>query len=145
MKELQDFQVKVEIPVAWGEMDAMGHVNNINYFRYFETARIRYFELTGVLESMKETGIGPILAEATCRFRKPLLYPDTVTVGVRVNSVGKSSFVMEYMVVSASLGIAATGIGVIVMYDYRSGSKTGVPALIRKAIEDVEKKKMEVK
>jgi acyl-CoA thioester hydrolase len=41
---LKTFPVIVEIPVAWGEMDALQHVNNVFYFRYFETARIAYFE-----------------------------------------------------------------------------------------------------
>ena len=40
---LTDFPVTVEVPVAWGDMDALGHVNNAVYFRYFETARIRFF------------------------------------------------------------------------------------------------------
>ena len=61
-KLLEGFPVIVEFPVAWGEMDALGHVNNIVYFRYFETARIAYFERVKLLELMEKTGIGPILA-----------------------------------------------------------------------------------
>ena len=49
----------IEIPVAWGEMDSMGHVNNIVYFRYFETARMNYLERIGFIEEMNRTGIGP--------------------------------------------------------------------------------------
>jgi len=41
---MSDYPVVVDIPVAWGEMDAYGHLNNIVYFRYFETARMAYFE-----------------------------------------------------------------------------------------------------
>ncbi len=139
---MEGFEIRVEIPVAWGEMDALGHVNNIFYFRYFETARMKYFDLAGILEMMRETGIGPILAETSCRFRAPLRYPEVIFAGARVKSIGKSSFVMEYIIASDTLGTVATGTGVIIMYDYRSGVKVDVPVITRKAIEIIEKKGM---
>ncbi|MFO7632899.1 MAG: acyl-CoA thioesterase [Caldilinea sp.] len=55
---LAGFPVIVEISVAWGEMDAFQHVNNIVYFRYFESGRIAYFERTGAMEEMAKSGIG---------------------------------------------------------------------------------------
>ena len=68
MKVLDDYPVVIELPVVWGEMDAFSHVNNIIYFRYFESARLAYVEQTGLLEYMDKTGIGPILAhtDAAC-------------------------------------------------------------------------------
>ena len=56
---LAGYPVIIEIPVAWGEMDAFQHVNNIVYFRYFESARITYFERTGLIAYMEQTGSGP--------------------------------------------------------------------------------------
>src|SRR5262245_20383692 len=79
----REFPVVIEIPIAWGEMDAMQHVNNIVYFRYVESARMAYFERIGFLEHQRVTGVGPILAWTNCRFRRPLTYPDTVRVGTR--------------------------------------------------------------
>ncbi len=55
-ERLEGFPVVVEIPVLWGDMDAFQHVNNVTYFRYFESARIAYFERIGALEFMKEKG-----------------------------------------------------------------------------------------
>ena len=81
----RDWPVTVRVPVAWGEMDAFGHVNNVVYFRYFETARIACFERIGYTESMREHQIGPILAHTECRFRLPLEYPDTITAATRVS------------------------------------------------------------
>ncbi|MGZ6208377.1 MAG: acyl-CoA thioesterase, partial [Syntrophales bacterium] len=75
---LKDYPVIIEFPVAWGEMDAMNHVNNIVYFRYFESARIAYFEKADMFSYMTETGIGPILATISCKFKIPLSYPDKV-------------------------------------------------------------------
>ena len=103
-KDLAGYPVVVEVPVAWGEMDAFGHVNNIVYFRYFETARIAYFERLNVTEFLGRDPIGPILAETTCRFRAALSYPDTVSIGARVASIGEDRFVMRYAVFSHRLG-----------------------------------------
>ncbi|MHA2384093.1 MAG: acyl-CoA thioesterase, partial [Candidatus Thorarchaeota archaeon] len=86
MKSLDDFNIRVEIPVAWGDMDSFRHVNNTKFFKYFETARIRYFEKIGFIETMEKNSIGPILASTSAKFIKPLFYPDTVTVGTRVTS-----------------------------------------------------------
>ena len=64
---LSNCTVVLTIPVAWGEMDAMGHVNNIIYFRYFESVRIDYFRKLDLIGYQRETGIGPILASTECR------------------------------------------------------------------------------
>lgn len=121
---LADFPVRVEIPVAWGEMDAFGHVNNVVYFRYFESARIAYFAALEYLDLMRTTGIGPILAATECRFRVPLEYPDTVTVGARVSEVGADGFQMRYAIVSRRHGrVAADGHRRIVSFDYENKCK----------------------
>ncbi|MHA2239162.1 MAG: acyl-CoA thioesterase, partial [Candidatus Hodarchaeales archaeon] len=49
MRTLKEFPVTVQIPVAWGDMDSFGHVNNTKFFKYFETARIKYFEEIGLV------------------------------------------------------------------------------------------------
>lgn len=130
------YPVSVTIPVAWGEMDAFGHVNNIIYFRYFESARIAYFREVGMTSNLQEGG--PILASTRCDFLKPLTYPDTVSAEARVGRVGNSSFTMEYRVVSEKLGEAAKGEGVIVYYDYKSGKSQPIPEPIRTAIAALE-------
>lgn len=136
---LAGFPVVVRIPVAWGEMDAYQHVNNIVYFRYFETARIHYFRRVGLDQGSPAEGIGPILASTQCRFRMPLTFPDTVSVGARVVRMGEDRFTMEYRVVSDRAGkVAAEGEGVIVAYRYDEGRKTEIPAALRAAIEALE-------
>ncbi len=136
---LEGFPVIVEIPVAWGDMDAYQHVNNVAYFRYFESARIAYSEKLGLHTYKDETGIGPILGSINCRYRLPLTYPDTLSVGVRVTDIEEDRFTMRHTVVSRRHGkIAAEGDGVIVMYDYRAGRKTAIPEEIRKRIRALE-------
>ncbi|MCU0555243.1 MAG: acyl-CoA thioesterase [Syntrophales bacterium] len=126
-KELAQYPVVVDVPVVWGEMDAF-HVNNIVYFRYFETARIAYFEKLDVREFLERDPVGPILSETACRFRAALSYPDTVSIGARVANVGEDRFVMRYAVYSHRLGrLAAEGEGTLVCFDYRQNRKAPVP------------------
>src|SRR5688500_16571606 len=99
-EHLEGFPVVIDIPIAWGEMDAFGHVNNAVYFRYFESARIACFERLGLATTLAGSDVGPILASTHCRFRMPLRYPDTVAVGTRVDDVGVDRFLMRYRVIS---------------------------------------------
>ena len=129
------FPSRIALPVAWGEMDAFQHVNNVTYFRWFESGRIHYLQQVGYLDHMKRTGLGPILASARCRFRAPLAWPDTVTVQTGVEDLGPDRFTMRFRVVSGELGVlAAEGDGLMVSYDYGQGCKCPLPAAVRAAI-----------
>ena len=138
-ESLAGFPVVIDIPVAWGEMDALRHVNNIVYFRYFESARIAYFEKLRFWEFMNQTGVGPILASIKCKFKIPLTYPETVSVGTRIPSIEQDRFVMEYRAVShKSQAIAAEGEGVVVSYNYRESKKTPLPEEMKQRILTLE-------
>jgi len=136
---LAPYPVVIEIPLHWGEMDAFNHVNNVVYFRYFESARMAYFQKINYMKVFEETGIGPILAATRCKFKFPLVYPDTVWVGARVTEVDSDRFMMQYVVVSQQVQkVAAEGEGQVVSYDFGKGSKTALPEVIRKAIVALE-------
>ena len=135
----EGYPVVIEIPVAWGEMDAFQHLNNIVYFRYFESARIAYFEKLDLLELMTQKGIGPILASTSCKFRIPLTYPDKVLSGAKVSKIEKDRFTMNYIVVSTKLErVAAEGEGLIVAYNYRENKKITIPQNMRDRIMNIE-------
>jgi acyl-CoA thioester hydrolase len=132
---LEDFPVVLEIPVAWGDMDAYRHVNNAVYFRYFESARIAFLGQVGFGGGTGPIEIGPILHSTSARFRYPLAYPDTAWTGARVVEVLDDRFAMEYRVVSGHSGeIAADGTGLVVSYDYRAGRKAPLPEAVRAAL-----------
>jgi acyl-CoA thioester hydrolase len=136
---LGDYPVVVTMPVAWGDMDAFRHVNNIQYLKYWESARIRYFETIGLVREMGENQVGPILASTSCVFRFPLTYPDTVSVGCRVVEMREDRFLMHYVIVShREVKVAARGDGMIVAYDYGALRKTALPDTIRGAIARLE-------
>lgn len=142
---LKDFPVVIEIPVVWGEMDAFQHVNNIVYFRYFESVRMAYFDKLNMPDFMERTGIGPILAETHCKFKAPLTYPDKVAVATRITDIQEDRFVMEYRVVSHNMNrIAAEGEGLIVAYDYTAKKRANIPDELKQKISDIEKKECEM-
>lgn len=135
---LAHYPVVIEIPVAWGEMDALGHVNNIVYFRYFENGRIAYFRRVGFVAAVNQE-VGPILGSISCKFKYPITFPDTVSVGVRTLHIAEDRLVMEHCVVShVAQRIAAQGEGVIVAYDYRAKRKTTLPVEIKQRIQALE-------
>jgi len=132
--------VVVETPVAWGEMDAFQHVNNVIYFKYFESARIAYFDRVGINEAMKLSGIGPILASTSCRYKAPLTYPDTVSIATHVTEISEDRFLMKYYVKSHQSGrVAAEGEGLIVFYDYTNNCKHSIPQSISDQIEGLDR------
>jgi acyl-CoA thioester hydrolase len=90
-----DFRCWVKIPVRWGDMDAIGHVNNAAYFTYCESARIDYFDRIGLGRFM-EAAEGLAFAHAALNFRREVRYPAVVEVGVRVPDVRNRSFRMDY-------------------------------------------------
>jgi len=140
MNLLQE-QYPIVLPqdIIWGDMDAFGHVNNTVYFRYFEDARLAYFDKLGIREYKAERNIGPILAKTDCNFKLPLRYPDHIYIAARSKVLSPKKFEMEYAVYSDSFGgIAAEGRGLLVYYDYNSGKSCAIPQQIVVAISNLE-------
>ena len=134
------FSVVIELPVQWGEQDSFGHVNNIIYFRWFESARIAYLERLNLRGGPRGPDpIGPILASIKCDFRRQLTYPDQVLVGARVTRIGRSSIGMAHLVWSrAQRAVAAEGDSTLVVFDYQAGRPHPVPDSLRQAIAALE-------
>jgi acyl-CoA thioester hydrolase len=130
------YPVRVTQPVAWGEMDAFGHVNNAVYLRWFESARIAYFAQVGVAVSADDgSPWRPILARATVDFRKAIVWPDEVTIEAAVARFGNTSFTMLYRAHSRAQGLAAEGEAIVVLLDPATGQKVPVPQALRAAVE----------
>lgn len=76
--------------VRWGDMDAMGHVNNTVYFKYMEHARVEWLREIGFL--LLPNGQGPIIANAFCNFKRQLKYPDEVLMKLYVSDPARVTF-----------------------------------------------------
>ena len=81
---------EMTVPIRWGDMDAMGHVNNTLYFRYLEIARIEWMHSIGALPDPK--GEGPVIVNAFCNFYKQLEYPGDIVVKMYVSDPGRTTF-----------------------------------------------------
>ena len=84
----------MRMPIRWGDMDMMGHVNNTVYFRYFESARIEWFDQIACAPD--PAGQGPVIVNAHCSFLKQLKYPGEIEVTTSVGPPGRSSFEMTH-------------------------------------------------
>ncbi len=136
----KQYPVQIELPVQWGDMDAFNHVNNTSYFKYFESVRIAYFEKLGVMGQDNTTNIAPILAETNCRYKLPLHYPDTITVGASIIEQHTHGFLMEYAIFSHThQKISSVGKGRIVMLNYATHEKFAVDEQLLSTIRTIEK------
>lgn len=132
----ETYPVIQEADVQWGDMDALSHVNNVTYFRYFENVRIHYMGKTSMI---KDPEMGPVLGATECRYRRPLTFPDRILVGARVSEVNDFGCLQEYAVYSQSQdAITTTGSARIVMVNARTGQKTELTGALREEIEALE-------
>jgi acyl-CoA thioester hydrolase len=141
---LKDYPVVVDVVVRWGDMDALGHVNNILYLQYFETARIEYLMRLGMEApgpTWREYGL--ILASIACRFRLPVTYPDTLVVGTRVAAMGDDRLLMQHAAFSRKLGkIATEGDADVVSYNYVAGRRASLHSDLREAVLALEQREI---
>ena len=122
--------------VRWGDMDAMGHVNNTQYFRYMETARIDWMTGEGVNPS--PDGAGPVIVNAFCNFYQQLSYPDEVLLKMYVSDAARTTFeswtTMERV---ANPGvICAAGGATVIWVDFPRQKATELPDWMRSRIMD---------
>ncbi len=81
---------EMRIPIRWGDMDAMGHLNNGTYFRYLETIRIDWMYGIGAVPDPQ--GEGPVIVNAFCNFYQQLVYPGDVLVKMYTSDPGRTTF-----------------------------------------------------
>jgi acyl-CoA thioester hydrolase len=132
---MRDYPFEVRFPLHWGEMDVLGHANHARFFTWFETARVALLGRIGVRVDSPR-GVGPILANASCDYLRPVVYPAELVVGVRVARVGNTSFELEYGVARADAidELCARGRTVIVLIQYETAQKVRIPVEVRAAI-----------
>lgn len=138
---LHEFPVVVTLPIQWGELDAYGHVNNVVFLKWFESARARYGSRVGVDMTPNSSGYGAIVASVSCQYLRPLSYPGDVIVGVRVTRMSIGSVTLGFCIVDARTGVpAAEGNCDAVLYDHSNQRPCPIPDFIREAVEELEGK-----
>ena len=119
------------IPIRWGDMDAMGHVNNTVYFRYMEIVRVDWLERMGCAPDPK--GLGPVIVNAFCNFHRQLEYPGDVLARHYVANPGRSSFETYITLARADQPevICASGGARTVWVDFPAQKSVPLPDRIR--------------
>lgn len=127
---------ETHIAVRWGDMDAMGHVNNAAYFRYMETARIDWFRSIGCVPDAQ--GEGPVIVNAFCNFYRQFEYPDEVLLKMYVSDPGRTTFeswaTMEKV---AEPGVVCSAGGATTIWvNFPQQKAVGLPDWIRAIVSD---------
>ena len=125
---------RMRIPIRWGDMDAMGHVNNTVYFRYMETIRLAWFDALGLQLSAEVPG--PVIIYATCTFVRQFTYPGIVDARHYVGDFGRSS-VDTWIELSRSEApdqICAHGSAKVVWADMKTERSAPIPDAVRAAM-----------
>ena len=123
------------IPTRWADNDVYGHVNNVEYYAFFDTVINAYLIEAGGLDIHQGGAIG-LCAESHCTYRAAFAFPETVEAGLRVGKLGSSSVRYEIGLFSAEAEeAAAEGWFVHVFVDRETRRSTPIPAQIRAALE----------
>ena len=123
--------------VRFGDLDAMRHLNNVVFLRYFETARIAYLqELVPTHDpaNPERDAFGLIFAECHINYRSPVLFDEEVAVACTIGTVRRSSFRVEFEMRVGSR-LVAEGYGVLVGFDYAAQSAAQLPDDLRERLE----------
>jgi acyl-CoA thioester hydrolase len=126
----------MRIPIRWGDMDAMGHVNNTVYFRYLETIRIEWMRSIGCQPDPQ--GEGPVIINAFCTFHKQLEFPGEVVATMFVSDVGRSSFESWCTLERADVPgvVYASGGATTVWVDFPKQKSAPIPDSLRRHLID---------
>lgn len=135
LPEPKKLTLEMVIPIRWGDMDAMGHVNNTIYFRYMETVRLEWLFKIGAARDAE--GNGPVIVNAFCNFIQQLQYPGDLLAKHYVANPGRSSFEAFITLerTDAPGAICASGGAKTVWVNYAQQKSAPLPDAVRRLVE----------
>jgi acyl-CoA thioester hydrolase len=137
-KRRSDFLHFESIGTRWMDNDAYGHVNNVVYYSWFDTAVNRFLIVNGVLDIHKSGVIGLVI-ETQCNYFSPVAFPDNISVGVNVSKLGNSSVRYDVGIFRHDEEIAsAQGHFVHVYVDRETRKPTDIPAAMRNLLNTIQ-------
>ncbi|NDV11763.1 acyl-CoA thioesterase [Crenobacter caeni] len=124
-----------QLPVRWGDLDAIGHLNNTVYFRLLEEVRVQWLEDIGL--PIEPGAVGPVIVHTACHFKREINYPATVTVSIELEHLGRSSLRLRhhFYVGDDRETVYALGEVTLVWVDYAAGKSVPLPEEIRALCE----------
>ena len=129
-----DFRHVLPLAMRWGDQDAFGHLNNVQYLRFIESGRVAYFE--DLLSTrLRADADGLVLADIQCSFLQQVHYPCELEVMTRVSRLGRSSLdILCALFRQGEARPVASSKGVVVWFDFHAQRTTAIPDTIREAI-----------
>jgi len=125
---MTEYRFYQPIQVRYGDLDPQGHVNNARYLTYMEQARVAYIRHLGLWGGGSFADFGVIMADAHIDFKAPILWGQSLRVGMRISRLGNKSMQSEYQIEDAASGaVLAAGRSVLVAYDYHRGQTIPMP------------------
>ena len=129
-----EYPYHYQVEVIFHHLDAMGHVNNVTFFMYLETARIKY---VSYLWDDEDTSAAPIiLAQATCSYISPAFLGENLIVGLGVTRLGNKSFDLAYRIEAENGRHIATAHTTQVTFDYATQQTITIPDRLRQRVHD---------
>lgn len=124
-----------EFSLRWGDMDALGHINNIMYFRYFEQVRIEWYESLN-FGKLEKTTSGMVIVDNHAEYLKPLVYPQQIQVHMAGHTPGRSSFVSTYTITAGDV-LYSRGSARVVWVGQAAGKSVPLPDKVRALVSDI--------
>lgn len=142
MAKPQRYSHNYTIKVAWGEMDAFGHVNNVIYVRYFESARADYFTTMQIWDSPnRPMEGGPVLTHLDMDYRKQVVFPEDLDVTLEVSALSSRGMEIVTSMWNSEGQCVLTGRADFIWIDFRTGKPSPLPQKIRDHFPHLENKK----
>ncbi len=135
MKEFKKFKFIYTQIVTWGDLDAFGHVNNVQIVRYFENARAEYFTVNKIWEDFgNKVQKGMVITNLNINYRRQIKYPSQLKIYLGITQISSRKFTVECSMINED-EIAVMGSAELVWFDFVSGKPTLLPEFIKNMIE----------
>ena len=122
---------QIKLRIDWSHMDMFGHVNNISFFSYIQSARAQFWRTSGIESLYKEQKTAPMLVNAGLDFKHPLYYPGNATVYFLLDFIGTSSFGLKYEIHDDQSNLCAVGKDAMVLWDFDNMKKVPIAPRLR--------------
>ena len=128
-------KIELEIKLDWSEMDLFGHINNVAYFKYAQSARVNYLEEVGINTADPENKHSFAVANSSCQFKAPLFFPGPIKVITTTDWIKNTSLQLSHKLYDQKNVLAAEITDVLVLFDYATQKKLLISDEIKSKIQ----------
>ncbi|MCB1141257.1 MAG: acyl-CoA thioesterase [Leptospiraceae bacterium] len=138
-KDPNEYRFHKEIKISWGDMDAFGHVNNVEYVRYFERIRAEYFSYLQLWENDgKHPKSGMVIVNINMDYRKQATYPQKLNSYLKTSSLNRKIFKMDLLILDESSDVVVTARGTFLWYDFVNSKTIPLPEAFLLKVKEYE-------